>query len=146
MSEKNPPKRGRGRPKKFVKKYKDRILEAIRLGATNIDACRYAGLSKEAYRVWKLKAEEGQADFVEFFERVEEAEAIGKIVHMRKITADKSWQSSAWWLERKFPDEWGKREPKEIKEALDKIEIKIDGIQRPPKEETPSDDNKTTSR
>lgn len=50
----------------------------------------------------------------EFSEAIKKAEYCGKDfikdVCKRRIIEDENWQSAAWWLERNYPEEFGKRQ------------------------------------
>lgn len=50
--------------------------------------------------------------YFEFFEAVKtaEAQAVARSVATIQAASRKSWQAAAWWLERKHPDEWGRKE------------------------------------
>jgi len=45
----------------------------------------------------------------EFAEQIKKAEATGKLRHEKKIASASAWQASAWHLERKYPEEYGRR-------------------------------------
>lgn len=50
--------------------------------------------------------------YFEFFESVKkaEAQAVARNVAVIQSAAKDSWQAAAWWLERKYPQEWGKKD------------------------------------
>lgn len=49
--------------------------------------------------------------FWEFREAIKEAEAEAEISRLVKIesAADEHWQAAAWWLERRYPDRYGRK-------------------------------------
>jgi hypothetical protein len=47
--------------------------------------------------------------YVQLVLRVEKAEARGTVRLVDKIAEDYSWKSAAWMLERRWPEEWGRR-------------------------------------
>ena len=89
---------------------------AVSLGLTTRASCDYAGISQQAYYSYVKKAEEDIAKgkktkYVEFYDAVKKAEASFRVFHMSKIrdaAESGSWQASAWSLERRFPEEYGK--------------------------------------
>lgn len=94
-----------GRPTKYTTKLAKQILAAISAGANIEDACQHAGIHKDTFYEWK-KAQAG------FSDAVRRAEIDGKIRRLSRI--DKAgraghWQADAWYLERKFPDEYGRK-------------------------------------
>ncbi len=78
-----------------------------------------AGVSESSYYSWLNK-------YPEFSEAIKKATIQFKRVHLSKIAADESWQASAWILERRFPDEYGKR-PVEVM-GKDGGPMKIDEV------------------
>jgi hypothetical protein len=86
---------------------KAKALEALRLGNTRRSAAAYAGVSHDTFADWKNKDEA-------FALACRQAEVEGEMWHVANIRRvaelEKQWTASAWWLERRNPHEWGKRE------------------------------------
>jgi len=87
------------------------ILDALRLGVTQENAARYAGIHPSTYYRW---LEEGGSDnaapeFREFKVSVEKARAEAEVRNVA-IIADAAkrgtWQAAAWFLERSMPKDW----------------------------------------
>lgn len=97
-------KRGRGRPKGYFIKItpeKEReILAILAIGGSRNDAAEYVGVSRSTLHETIDRNED-------FAERVKKAEADGKIKHLKKVGDANAWQASAWFLERKYPKEYG---------------------------------------
>lgn len=56
-------------------------------------------------------------ELFEFFEGVKKATAearIERLAHIEKAGRDGTWTAAAWWLERRYPDEYGRRERRDI--------------------------------
>ena len=63
---------------------------------------------------WLKRGERERAGmYRELYLAVERAEAKAEVFHLKNIetASAKSWFASAWFLERKHPERWGKREP-----------------------------------
>jgi len=90
----------------------ERLLDGLRHGMTRRAAAAYAGFSKSAfYRM--LDEDDGT-----FGTEVENAEGEAEAA-MTKLVANaavdpKNWTAAAWWLERRHPDDYGKRERVEV--------------------------------
>ena len=54
------------------------------------------------------KGEQGEQPYAKFREQATRARANGKIVLVRQILADKDWWAKAWYLERCWPNEFGR--------------------------------------
>ena len=72
------------------------ILEAISQGLTQREASLLAGISEDTLSLWKRKDSD-------FSEQIRQKEIECKLSHIKNIkeASKKSWQASAWWLERK---------------------------------------------
>lgn len=101
-----------GRKTKLNKKLQDRVYEALRGGNTRRVAALVAGIDESTFYAWINRGEAGEAPFAEFLKTVKaaEAEAEEESLLQIKTAARDSWQAAAWYLERKRPDDWGRRD------------------------------------
>jgi len=94
---------------------RDKLCQAIELGATYRLACQYGNISHETFSQWREKYPE----FVEAINRAEGKGAISNLAIIRnsaKGWTDETgkqyppnWQASAWVLERRYPEQYGRR-------------------------------------
>jgi hypothetical protein len=107
-----------GRPSKLTPERISRLIEAIRAGHTREGAATLAGISKSTFNGWLASAKEPGADqeFLLFLDAVKsaEVEAEDALLAIIRSAAPKQWQASAWLLERRYPDRWGRRVKAEI--------------------------------
>jgi len=98
----------------------ENVLKAIASGLNNDDACDSAGISRSIFYK-KIK------DDLDFLDTYKKAKIQFKLTHIQKISKAENWQSSAWLLERKFAEEFGKK--LDITTMGDKLnELKINVI------------------
>lgn len=100
-----PPGRPPGRPSKYVPEVVDALLERIEKGGTFADASASVGVAYETFIGWRNR-------YADFDERVLAAEAKGKLARIDRISdagAKGNWTADAWYLERRYPEEYGKR-------------------------------------
>jgi len=100
-----------GRPTKLNPTIEKRILEALRDGATYRSACAYAGIDYKTFRSWMLKGEgKRSGKFRRFWEAVQKAEheAEMKCIKAWVSKIDEDWRAAKEFLERRFPEEWGR--------------------------------------
>lgn len=100
-----------GRPSKLTDEVRKRLLDAITLGMPYKQACTYAGIHYSTFRRWMdLGESASRGEFCEFCDQVREAEgkaAMALLGDVRKA-GGKDWRASAWILERRYPEEFGK--------------------------------------
>lgn len=92
-----------GRKTKFTPQLQKNLCKFIREGHTYADAAAMVGISYETLRSWR---EEKPA----FSVAIEGAEAECKAEFTKRImeASKKDWRAAAWWLERRFPHDYGK--------------------------------------
>lgn len=94
----------KGRPSKFTKARKERIVQAIQAGCTYEMAADYAGITRSTLWNWLKKGEDPkQKSYCTFLDQVKKAEVEGAMVHLGTIAqaSQKDWKASAWMLERR---------------------------------------------
>jgi len=89
------------------------VADAIRGGNYANVAAQYAGIGESTYYEWLQRGREGESPFAEFAEAIKEAEAQAEVRNMALIQQAAqagTWQASAWYLERRYPSRYGRRE------------------------------------
>jgi len=101
----------RGRPSKLSPEVLGRLYSAIRQGNYLEDACSYAGIDYSTFRRWMIRGEEAQSgEYREFYDAVKvlEASVTCELVALWRTKMD-SWRSIAAFLEKRFPERFGRR-------------------------------------
>jgi transposase len=93
------------RPTKYTRDRKKRLLDALRDGNTRRAACMAAGIDQDTLANWAQRF----SDFSEELTRAE-AEAEVALVGIIRAAAPQDWRAALTLLERRWPNEWGKRE------------------------------------
>ena len=96
-----------GRPSKFTKPRREKILEAIEYGATYDLAADLAGIDRNTLYHWlrKAKAPGATATYKTFLNDLKEARAKCALHDLKTIhqeTLQGNWKCAAWRLERRF--------------------------------------------
>jgi transposase len=104
----------------------EKVREALDAGAYQRDAATYAGISPRTFYGWLNRAREAEEaldrgepvesvdrDLVAFLHMVEGARArvAVDLLTVVQTAARRDWRAAAWFLERSYPEQWGKREP-----------------------------------
>lgn len=95
---------------KYTPERVKRFLDAVRLGSTYRLAAAYAGISHETYANWLDSKPE-------FFAAVKEAEGqavVGWLAKIEKAANDGNWQAAAWKLERRLPEDFGRKDRQSV--------------------------------
>jgi hypothetical protein len=112
-----------GRPRKLADpQRRETLLNALEAGHTRKSACAHAGLSEDAFARYR-------AAYPDFADDVLQAEAKASIHCVEQIleAGEKHWRALAWWLERRFPEEWG-RKSRTIQTGVDGGPIAVEEI------------------
>lgn len=114
---------------KFNEKTRNAIIEYLKEGHYQKTAAALAGVHEATFYRWIERGKKAKTGkYREFCESVKKAEEYAKAYHLQQIIKSSqkgNWQASAWFLERKAPDEWGRRQRVEM-EHSGKIEKKVD--------------------
>jgi len=98
---------------KLTPETQEKICNALRAGNHAKVAAEFGGVSESTFYGWLNKGEAANRGiYRKFLESVKKAEADAETVRVARISqAGQSgvWQADAWWLERKFPERWGRR-------------------------------------
>ena len=127
-----------GRPSKFTPATRKALVDGITAGLTYTHACQIVGIEYNTFNEWRKKGaalDEPDADgFYDFHEALTRAESQASMTMMatvRKVAqgyrmkrqfVDKNgtlvtydedmpadWRAASWWLERRYPDEYGRQ-------------------------------------
>ena len=125
-----------GRPTKLTPEIVSRILDSLRAGIGRDTAIAAAGIARSSFYAWYARGRNARrgafSDFSDAVKKAEADAAIRNITIIQKaalggelilrtmvtkpdgttITVEKktppNWQPAAWWLERKYPQQWGR--------------------------------------
>ena len=92
------------RPRKLTADVQRRLCDALAAGNTRRAACAFAGISEDSVARYRDR-------FADFADAIQKAEADAEVRNVAIVTrAAQSgvWQAAAWWLERRFPHDYGR--------------------------------------
>ena len=133
----------KGRPTKLTPEVQERICQLLKAGNTFRTACEVAGIGYFTGNEWRQRGEgndpdrpqtDAYAQFAQEVKKAEEEAVARNVALIQKAAANGTWTAAAWWLERKFPAEWGKVDrhehtgrgggPIQVQAAIDTEKIK----------------------
>ena len=102
------------RTSKLTPELQTEICQYISDGNTYDRACRLANISDSIFYKWKARGEkESEGVYFQFLQSVKKAEELFKqtnIAIIQQAAKDGTWVAAAWLLERKHPEEFGRRQ------------------------------------
>ena len=91
----------------------DRLLEGLKVGMTRRAACAAAGISKTS--LYRMLENDPDGTFGTLIENAEgEAEAAFSEIIAKATLDPKNWTAAAWWLERRHPQDYARRDKVEM--------------------------------
>lgn len=120
-----------GRKSKLTPERQQRICDALRGGNTRRVAAILGGIGASTFYDWLSWADPEHElydpIYSDFSDAIKEAEAEAEAESVSRIrkAAFTSWQADAWYLERKNPDDWGKREKLDHTHEIKTNKVKI---------------------
>ena len=90
----------------LTKDVADDLRNKILRGLKEEQACELVGVSYSTYSQWLTK----YPQFKEFIRRVKAQVEFDALEHVQDAMSGGTWSAAAWFLERKFPQRYGKRD------------------------------------
>lgn len=114
---------------------KELIKEAYKLvAAGNYDKDVYPilGIDKSTWYRWLSEGEKAKSGLKrEFYDTVKKAEkdAIARNVALiQRAAQEGNWQAAAWWLERKYFEDWGRKDKVDLSADKDGFKIVVEYV------------------
>jgi len=108
---------GAGRPTKRTPELVAKLLNYLRQGNNRRTACAAVGISQQTFERWSHNS----VDFVETIQKAE-ADAVAESLSRIRLAGErKVWQADAWFLERKYPQEWGLRSTLDVNVVKERV-------------------------
>jgi hypothetical protein len=105
-----------------------RLNQAISVGAYIEDACVFAGISSRQFRRWRELAEQGVQPFAERWEEINKSESqsiVRNLFNIQNASNNGTWQASAWLLERKYPEKYGRKETVNLESNNKQFDVEL---------------------
>lgn len=94
-----------------------RLNQALSVGAYIEDACVFAGISSRQFRRWRELAEQDVEPYASRWEEIAKSESqaiVRNLFNIQNSANNGSWQASAWILERKYPEKFGRKDSLDV--------------------------------
>lgn len=121
------------RPRALTEEVQAKIVELHLLGMHFSPACYAAGTTPETVKYWMKLVDAGAEHaqiYADFFGRIKEATAISEAKGLSQLKqGEQGWQAQAWFLERRFPKRWGKRERLDVNTKFDPSKMSTEELE-----------------
>jgi hypothetical protein len=94
-----------GRPSKYRPDTVAAIIAAVETGATYRHAAASVGVSERTLHDWQVR----HPQFSQALKTAEASACMAAIGTIRRAAEAGTWQAAAWYLERRYPAEYGRR-------------------------------------
>jgi transposase len=109
------------RPAKLTSEVQARLVEALNVGGNHAQAAHYAGIDPDTLRRWLRTGEAATTGpFYALCVAIKKAESnapLHWLAIIEQAAKKGEWTAAAWKLERKYPDEWGRRQRVDLKHS-----------------------------
>ena len=87
------------------------ILKARESGLNQKECAEVAGINEATLYKWLNKGKEARSGkYKKFYNDFNLAKIRNKLFHLKKIHEEEAWTASAWYLERVYPEEFGRKD------------------------------------
>lgn len=92
------------------------IVKARESGLTQKECASIAGINEATLYKWLNKGKKARSGkYKKFYDDFELAKIRNKLFHLKKIHEEEAWTASAWYLERVYPEEFGRKDRVDLK-------------------------------
>jgi len=103
-----------GRKTKLTPELIEQASKLVAAGNYLKHVAQYLGIPERTFYRWLAEGEKAKKGLAwQFYQAIKkaEAEAVARnIALIQKAATEGNWQAAAWWLERKYPEEWGRKD------------------------------------
>ena len=82
----------------------ERLCSALSAGNTRRAACSFAGINESTLWRWMKSS----ATFASRIEKAEGDAEVRNVAIISRAAQEGTWQAAAWWLERRYPRDYGR--------------------------------------
>ncbi len=114
---------------------KELIKEAYKLvvaGNYDKDVYPILGIEKTTWYRWLSEGERSKSglkrEFWDTIKRAEKEAVARNVALIQRAAQEGNWQAAAWWLERKYPEQWGKRDNVNLTADKDGFRIEVEYV------------------
>ena len=120
------------RKSKLNKELIEKAYELVAAGNYDKDVYPILGVEKTTWYRWLSEGEKAKSGLKrELWDTIKKAEkdAIARNVALiQRAAQDGNWQAAAWWLERKYFEDWGRKDKVDLSADKDGFKIVVEYV------------------
>lgn len=124
-----------GRNPELSEEMQESFCNCIRMGMSINGACRYVGIDRQTFYNYKNKSKDTTLENYEiyksFIDKYKKAAGAAELKLLADIQNDQSWQSKAWILERRHPEDWARDRKTEDDNKSINVNFSIKDLAKP---------------
>ena len=121
-----------GRKSKLTKEVIKEASKMVAVGNYIKDVYPILGIEESTWYRWLKEGERAKSGIKrEFYKAIKKAEkeAIARNVALiQRAAQDGNWQAAAWWLERKYFEDWGRKDKVDLSADKDGFKIVVEYV------------------
>ena len=122
------------RKSKLNKELIEKAYELVAAGNYDKDVYPILGVEKTTWYRWLSEGEKAKSGLKrEFYDTIKKAEkdAIARNVALiQRAAQEGNWQAAAWWLERKYFEDWGRKDKVDLSADKDGFKVVVEYIDK----------------
>ena len=122
------------RKSKLNKELIEKAYELVAAGNYDKDVYPILGVEKTTWYRWLSEGEKAKSGLKrEFYDTIKKAEkdAIARNVALiQRAAQEGNWQAAAWWLERKYFEDWGRKDKVDLTADKDGFKVVVEYIDK----------------
>lgn len=123
-----------GRKSKLTKELIKEASKMVAAGNYIKDVYPILGIDESTWYRWLKEGERAKSGIKrEFYEAIKKAEkeAIARNVALiQRAAQEGNWQAAAWWLERKYFEDWGRKDKVDLSADKDGFKVVVEYIDK----------------
>jgi len=113
--------------RKFTKRKQRAVVKALKAGEYAKVAAEAQGIDESTYYRWLQRGEAAikasdngetmdakELGYADFVVKVRQAEAEAEETALQRVQRSEDWRATAWFLERRYPGRWAKRQSLDV--------------------------------
>lgn len=122
------------RKRKLTKELIKETYKLVAAGNYDKDVYPILGIDKSTWYRWLSEGETAKSGLKkEFYDTVKKAEKdaiVRNVALIQRAAQEGNWQAAAWWLERKYFEDWGRKDKVDLSADKDGFKVVVEYVDK----------------